>query len=192
MALFSARGDDLGVVLGRADALRREVLRRTGRVTCSAYGGLTVRTCGNASVRIADGDAVLIKGTGVCMGDMTAGDAVLVSLDGRVHAHPPYATAWAADHRVPPSASVAARDVLGPIALVDVAAPGSARLAALVIAAFSSPGVRAALLSEHGTVTVAEDLHTAVHLTEHFEDVAKVERLAASVAGLPGLRARVA
>ena len=174
--------------------------------------GLTVGTCGNASVRVSGYNVVLIKGTGVCMGEMIADDAVVVSLGGQVlagsrdpsrevawhlgiyrhrpdvgavvHAHPPYATAWAINNRVPPLVHVAARDMLGPIGLVDFAPPGSPRLAALVTAAFLSPEVRAALLCEHGIVIAGNDLHAAVHLADHLEDVAKVALLARSVAAL--------
>jgi ribulose-5-phosphate 4-epimerase/fuculose-1-phosphate aldolase len=101
-----------------------------------------------------------------------------------VHAHPPYATAWAVNNRVPPSPHVAAREHLGPIALVDLAPPGSPRLAGLVTAAFRPPGVRAGLLREHGIVTAGANLREAVHLADHLEDAAKVAVLARAVADM--------
>lgn len=173
---------------------------------------LTVGTCGNASLRVPGHNAVLIKGTGVCMGEMTAADAVLVSLDGDVlmgehepscevawhlgihrmrpdvgavvHVHPPYATAWTVNNRVPPLLHIAARRALGPVALVDFAPPGSPHLAELIMAAFRPTDVRAALLRQHGIVTVAPDLGTAVHLVDHLEDAAMVAVIAGAVADL--------
>jgi ribulose-5-phosphate 4-epimerase/fuculose-1-phosphate aldolase len=164
-------------------------------------------------VRVPGADALLIKGTGVCMGEMAPADAVLVTMDGQVlagehgpscelawhlaiyrqradvgavvHVHSPYATAWAVNNRVPPLLRVASHDILGQLGLVDVAPPGSPRLAKLVTAAFRPPDVRAVLLRDHGTVAVAGDIRTAVHLAEHVEDAAKLAVLAGAVADLP-------
>ena len=44
--------------------------------------GLVAGISGNNSVRVPGQDAALIKVTGVCQGEMTTDDTVLVSLDG--------------------------------------------------------------------------------------------------------------
>jgi L-fuculose-phosphate aldolase len=180
----------------------RDELLRVSRLVYER--GLSVGISGNLSVRVPGSDAILIKATGACLGAMTPDDTVLVSLRGRilegvrppskevawhlgvyrvrddvgaiVHAHPPYATAWAVAGRVPPPVHTAARELLGDVAMVDLAQPGSARLAALVTEAFRRP-VRAALLREHGIVAVGAGLTAAYHLAEHLEDNAKVALL---------------
>lgn len=178
--------------------------------------GLTVGINGNASVRVPGGAAVLIKVSGACMGRMSAGDTVLVGLDGAilegprrpskeidwhlgiyrtrpeiggiVHAHPPYATAWAVANRVRPVVN-SARELLGPIELIDFEPPGSSMLAALVTRAFCSPAVRVGLLREHGIVAAGTSLHDAYHLAEHLEDTARVALFASAIAGPPAAHA---
>lgn len=167
---------------------------------------LSIGVCGNASVRVPGTDLILIKRAGACMGHMTADDVVTVALDGRVasgspepsketawhlgiyrlrrdvgaiiHAHPPHATAWAVANRVPPAVHAAARELLGPIRMVDLAPPGSARLAALVTEVFAHRDTSVALLREHGVVAAGADLRAAYYLTEHLEDTAQVAFLA--------------
>ena len=92
-----------------------------------------------------------------------------------VHLHPPHATAFAAMRRLPPLRTGAARAYLGGdrLALVPAAASGSRELAALVEEAFSRPETRAALLAEHGTVTVGPDLLSAFYLSQYLEDAAR-------------------
>src|SRR4051794_26112772 len=168
--------------------------------------GLSIGVCGNASVRVPGTDIVLIKRAGACMGRMTAADVVTLTLGGRVagggpspsketawhlgiyrvrpdvgaviHGHPPHATAWAVANRIPPAVHSAARELLGPIRMVDLAPPGSARLAALVTETFTAADASVALLREHGVVAVGADLREAYYLVEHLEDTAQVAALA--------------
>ncbi len=77
--LNSAEGIDAA-----SDTVRimREELAAISR---RAYNqGLVVGISGNNSVRVPGTDAVLIKVTGVCQGDMDTADSVLVDLDGNV------------------------------------------------------------------------------------------------------------
>jgi L-fuculose-phosphate aldolase len=197
-------------------ALREELVAVCRRVYDR---GLTAGVSGNASVRVPRTGAVLIKATGACLGEMTAADTVLVSAEGRilagdgapskelawhlgiyrarpdvgaiVHAHPPHATAWAVAGRVP-HVPAGARAALGEVALVGAAEPGSARLAALVDAAFRRPGRRVALLRDHGVVAAGADLRDAGRLAEQLEDSARVALLAGLVERLddPGRHGR--
>lgn len=91
-----------------------------------------------------------------------------------VHLHPPHAVAFAALHHLPPMLTGAARAFLeGKTVLVPPAPSGSPQLAAFVGDAFQDPAVQAAILAEHGTVTVGADLAAAFYLSEYLEDAAR-------------------
>jgi L-ribulose-5-phosphate 4-epimerase len=195
---------------GELDRLREELVL----VSRWAYErGLVAGVSGNNSVRVPGDDAILIKATGACQGDMTPADTVLLGLDGAVlddgrepskefrwhlaiyrsnpdvggivHVHPPYAVAWAVANRTPQLVHTAARGQLKRIALVDLAPSGSEELARMIAAAFSDRDLRVALLREHGIVAVGPDLRTAFYRADYLEDTAKVALLAAQVGGLP-------
>ncbi len=101
-----------------------------------------------------------------------------------VHLHPPYAVAFAVARRLPPMLTGAARAFLeGRTALVAPAPSGSPQLAALVGDAFQDPAVRAAILAEHGTVTVGSDLRAALYLSEYLEDAARTACLVRLLGG---------
>jgi L-ribulose-5-phosphate 4-epimerase len=201
--------ESIGAVPDTVRIMREELVAISRR----AYGqGLVVGISGNNSVRVPGTDAVLIKVTGVCQGDMDTADAVLVDLDGNVleegkrpskeirwhlaiyrsnpgvggivHVHPPYAVAWAVANRLPKLVHTAARGVLGRIALVDLAPSGSQELADLISDAFADRDLRVALMREHGIVAVGPDLRTAYYRAEYLEDTAKVALLAAQVRAL--------
>ena len=175
--------------------------------------GLVAGVSGNNSVRVPGEDAMLIKVTGACQGDMTVEDTVLVAFDGTpleegrepskeyrwhaeiyrqneavggiVHVHPPYAVAWAVANRTPPLVHTAARGQLGRIGLIGLAPSGSPELARMVAEKFSDPDLRVALMREHGIVAVGPDLRTAYYMADYLEDTAKVALLAAQVQALP-------
>jgi ribulose-5-phosphate 4-epimerase/fuculose-1-phosphate aldolase len=101
-----------------------------------------------------------------------------------VHLHPPYAVAFAALHALPPLLTEEARASLERKAVVVPPAPsGSRELAALVEDAFRDPAVAAAILAEHGTVTVGPDLHSAFYLSEYLEDAARTACLVRHIRG---------
>lgn len=92
-----------------------------------------------------------------------------------VHLHPPYATVFAAMKVLPPLLTGAARAFLGDgkLVLVPPAPSGSPELAALVEQAFSPPTTQAALLAQHGSITVGPDLLSAFYLSQYLEDAAR-------------------
>lgn len=166
--------------------------------------GLVPGISGNLSVRVPGHPWIVIKATGKSLGDMTAGDTLLLDLDGTVldaetslqpskerffhiaiyrnrpdvgavvHLHPPHAVAFAAVHELPPMLTGAARAFLaGKTVLIPPAPSGSRELAGMVGDAFRDPAVQAAILAEHGTVTVGPDLHSAFYMTEYLEDAAR-------------------
>lgn len=175
--------------------------------------GLTLGVSGNLSMRIPGQPRIVIKATGKSMGDMTAADTLVLDLDGNVvedgtalrpskerwfhvaiyrgrpdvgavvHLHPPHAVAFAALHETPPALTGAARAFVGKIALVPPAPSGSRELAEMVGEAFRDPAIHAAILAEHGTVTVGPDLYQAFYLTQYLEDAARTACLVRQLRG---------
>lgn len=173
--------------------------------------GLVVGVSGNNSLRVPGTDLVLIKATGGCQGEMDVADTVLMDLDGRVldegrtpskewrwhlgvyrtrpdvggiaHLHPPYCVAFAVADEVPQLVHTAGRAYLRHVRSVDLLPAGSEELAREVVEVFSDVQVRAALMREHGTITVGPNLREAYYRTEYLEDSAKVALLAAHIKG---------
>jgi L-fuculose-phosphate aldolase len=176
--------------------LRQEITKAGRRLW---QDGLVAHTDGNISVRL-DETWVLITPSGVNKGALKPHQILKVHLhsgevDGNgkpsvetplhlaiyrirpdvnavVHAHPPYATAFAA-------AGVALTEPVfpemivrfGEIPLVPYATPGTDRLAELVAEALQDHD--AALLQNHGAITVGRTLEEACGLMEALEWTAK-------------------
>lgn len=101
-----------------------------------------------------------------------------------VHLHPPHAGAFAAMHALPPMLTGAARTFLGgKTALIPPAPSGSRELADLVGEAFRDPAIQAAILAEHGTITVGPDLYAAFYMSEYLEDAARTACLVRQLHG---------
>lgn len=166
--------------------------------------GLVAHTDGNLSVRLDD-EWVLITPSGVNKGTIRPYQILRVHLfsgeiDGSgkpsvetplhlavyrtrsdvravVHAHPPYATAFAAAGLAltePVFPEIVVR--FGEIPLVPYATPGTERLADLVAEALQEHD--AALLQNHGAITVGRNLEEACGLMEALEWTAKALWLA--------------
>ncbi len=159
--------------------------------------GLVAGTDGNISVRC--GETIFITASGVSKGWLTEADIVPISLDGQpaasgakpsseaalhvsvyrnrpdvqavVHAHPPFATAYALAGMTLPQDLVEARLMLGEIPLLSFAEAGSLQLAEQTGAAARS--YRGALLANHGAVAWDWQLDMAICLMEAIEQVAK-------------------
>lgn len=176
--------------------------------------GLVPGVSGNLSVRVPGAPRVIIKATGMALGDMTPADTLVIDLEGNpvedgtsrrpskerwfhcaiyryrpdvgavVHLHPPHAVAFAALHTLPPMLTGAARAFLaGKTVLIPPAPSGSRELAGMVGDAFRNPEILAAILAEHGTVTVGADLHSAFYLSEYLEDAARTACLVRHIRG---------
>lgn len=194
--------------MGEPDAVAR-LRQELVAVAHRAYAmGLVPGISGNLSVRVPGTDRILIKATGLAMGDMTVEDVLLLDLEGRVleasdrapsrerhfhlaiyrrrpdvgaiaHLHPPHTLAFAAVHALPPLLTGAARTFLGGrLVLVPPAPSGSQELADAVGRAFADPATTAAILAEHGTVTVGPTLRSAFYLAQYLEDAARTALLA--------------
>ncbi|MCL1874138.1 MAG: class II aldolase/adducin family protein [Clostridiales bacterium] len=161
-----------------------------------AKDGLVAATNGNISMRL-DETTVLITATGKNKGRMQAGDLLLARFGALpppgasmetglhlliyqarpevravIHAHPPKATAWAAANLIPGGEADILPEIalnLGKIGLAAYAEPGSEALALAVREALAQGN--AALLANHGAVSVGDDLWQAYDrlvLLEHY------------------------
>ncbi len=165
--------------------------------------GLTSAISGNLSARLPGcQQQVLIKSSGRCLGEAKPEDFILVDLEGNIlagtgqpsiemgfhlgiykirsdvqaiiHGHSPYATAYATAKGKLPPVTVAAEKDLDRVAVIEYAAPGSKRLAALVTAAFKDETMRAVVLKGHGFITVGRSIHQAYYLADSLEGNAQV------------------
>jgi L-fuculose-phosphate aldolase len=173
------------------------------------HRGLTSGSGGNISARVEGTDQVVIKNSGVSFADTTEENIVLVDLYGKVlegslkpskevkfhcgiyrvrpeiravvHTHSPAATAFSVVGKEVPMVTVSAAKGVGRAPLVGYAPPGSDELAQLVMERFQDQTLKAALLQNHGVITVGQDLYEALYLAEVVEDTAKVAIYAAGL-----------
>jgi L-fuculose-phosphate aldolase len=184
------------------------IIAARGQVAEAARGlaaaGLVTGTAGNVSARC--GDAVAITPTGAPLADLEGGDVTVVGLDGAVldgalaptselglhlgvyaardagavvHTHAPMATALACVLDELPCVHYEMLLLGGPVRVAPYATFGTPELAASAVAALD--GRSAALLANHGAVTVGADLEAAVRATEVLEWAATVYWRAAQI-----------
>ncbi|MFI6522888.1 class II aldolase/adducin family protein [Spirillospora sp. NPDC050679] len=167
------------MILGR----ERAALCETGRRLAAA--GMVVGAAGNVSVRA--GDLVAVTPGGVMLDRMAPGDCPVVDVEGRlvdgerdpssetpmhlalyaetdaaavVHTHSTYGTVVAATMDELPPVHYATLLLGGVVKVAEYATYGTPELAANVRAAMAG-GMRAALLANHGGVTIGGDLEEA-------------------------------
>jgi L-fuculose-phosphate aldolase len=168
-----------------------------------AVAGLVPGTAGNVSVR--SGDRVAISPTGARLGELQSTDIAVVDLSGAtvdgplaptselglhlgihrergdgavVHTHQPIATGLSCSLDELPVVHYAMLSFGGPVRVAPYSTFGSDELAAAVHAALD--GRTAALLANHGAVTVAPDADAAVELALLLEWACDVYRTAAA------------
>jgi L-ribulose-5-phosphate 4-epimerase len=167
--------------------------------------GLVVWTGGNVSIRDPKSGLIVIKPSGIMFPDLTVENMVVVDLDGKqiegelepssdiashlyiyrhredvngvVHTHSNYATAFAAVNQPIPAVLTAIGDEFGgPIPCGDFALIGSEEIGRAVLKAIGSgPAV---LLRNHGVFTVGKSGRAALKAAVMVEDVAKTVWLA--------------
>ena len=180
----------------RLEALREELVRLHAELP---RNGLVVWTGGNVSARDPETGLVAIKPSGVRYEDLTADRMVVLDLDGRivegadqpssdtashlyiyrhrpdvngvVHTHSRYATAFAAVGRsIPVYLTAQADEFGGEIPCAGFALIGDEAIGALVVEGIGrSPAI---LLKNHGVFTVGPTATAAVKAAVMVEDVA--------------------
>jgi L-fuculose-phosphate aldolase len=188
------------------DALRK-AKQELELISKRAYHrGLTSGSGGNISARVEGTEQVVIKSSGLSFVDCNEENIILVDLFGNVldgsltpskevkfhcgtyrvrpevravvHTHSPAATAFSVVGREIPMVTVSAAKGVGHIPLIGYAPPGSDELAKLVMEAFQDATLKAALLQNHGVISVGKNLFEALYLAEVVEDTAKITILA--------------
>jgi len=164
--------------------------------------GLVQWTSGNVSERLPDGNSFIIKPSGVSYDDLQPAMMVVCDLEGNVlegelapssdtaahayvykhmrhvngvvHTHSNYASAWAAIHKSIPCGLTAMADEfggeipLGPFALI-----GNDDIGKGIVETLSGHRSPAVLMKNHGVFTVGKDARSAVKAAVMCEDVAK-------------------
>lgn len=159
---------------------------------------LVTSVAGNVSARM--GDRVLVKPSGLSLGEVGPDDIVVTSLDGRllegerqpsielpmhlaiyrahpevggvVHTHSPTATAFAVLGTGLSPVTTEAEMLLGEVPVIPYEAPGSDALGAAVARMVGEH--RAVLLERHGVVAWGKDVREAYHRAELVEETARV------------------
>jgi L-ribulose-5-phosphate 4-epimerase len=169
---------------------------------------LVAWTGGNVSARDPESGLVVIKPSGVLYEDLRAEDHVVLDLDGEtiegdlkpssdaashlyiyrhrsdingiVHTHSPYATAFAAVGRsIPVCLTAIADEFGGPIPCAGFALIGGEEIGQQVVSNIgSSPAV---LLKQHGVFTVGDTVDAAVQAAVMVEDIARTVWLAMQI-----------
>lgn len=166
---------------------------------------LVAWTSGNVSARDPATGYVVVKPSGVRYEDLQPEDMVIVDLEGQriegdlkpsvdtashlyiyrhrsdvngvVHTHSPYATAFAAVGRsIPVCLTAIADEFGGPIPCAGFALIGDEEIGAQVINHIGSS--RAVLLKQHGVFTVGDTVEAAVKAAVMVEDIARTVWLA--------------
>jgi L-ribulose-5-phosphate 4-epimerase len=164
--------------------------------------GFTQATGGNISVRIPGTENVLIKRSGVSLGEVSREDALIITMEGEVlegqgkpskeigfhlgiyrtrpdvnavvHCHPNYALGYAILGLELPLPTVTAQKLLGHVPVADVAPSGSPELARYVTEVFEKhPGIKACLMKQHGICAVGATLEAAYNVADLLEFTAK-------------------
>jgi L-ribulose-5-phosphate 4-epimerase len=172
--------------------------------------GLVQWTSGNVSERLSDGKSFIIKPSGVSYRDLQPSMMVICDLDGNViegdltpssdiaahayvykhmqningvvHTHSNYATAWAAIQQDIPCALTAMADEFGgDIPLGPFASIGNDDIGKGIVETLTGHRSPAVLMKNHGVFTIGEDAQAAVKAAVMCEDVAKTMWIAQSL-----------
>ena len=171
------------------DALRVEVARASREL---AAAGLVIGSAGNVSARA--GEFVAVTPTGARLASMTGDRIAIVDLDGAlvdgplaptselpfhlaiyrrfdtgaiVHTHPPMGTAVACVADELPCIHYTLPMLGGTVRVAPYATFGTDDLATRIVEALE--GRSAALIAQHGAVTIGDDLQAALEATELLE-----------------------
>jgi L-ribulose-5-phosphate 4-epimerase len=168
--------------------------------------GLVTWTSGNVSERVPGEDLFVIKGSGVSYDELSWEGVTVCDLDGavvdgvrkpssdtdahayvyrhlpevngQVHTHSPYATAWAARAEEIPCVLTAMADEFGgPIPVGPFALIGDDSIGRGIVATLRGSRSPAVLMRNHGVFTVGPSARAAVKAAVMTEDVARTVHL---------------
>ncbi|MGY1624633.1 L-ribulose-5-phosphate 4-epimerase [Geodermatophilus sp. SYSU D00965] len=168
--------------------------------------GLVTWTSGNVSERVPGEDLFVIKGSGVLYDELTWEGITVCDLDGnvvdgvkkpssdtdahayvyrnvpevngQVHTHSPYATAWAARAEPIPCVLTAMADEFGgPIPVGPFALIGDDSIGQGIVATLRGSRSPAVLMQNHGVFTIGPSARAAVKAAVMTEDVARTVHL---------------
>ena len=186
-------------VLGTVDQLRRQVSDLHAELTRNE---LVVWTAGNVSARVPGQDLMVIKPSGVSYDDLTPETMVLTDLFGKpvdgggspssdtdahayvyrhmpevngvVHTHSTYATAWAArGEAIPCVLTMMGDEFGGEIPIGPVALIGDDSIGRGIVDVLSGHRSTAILMQNHGVFTIGKDARSAVKSAVLCEEVAR-------------------
>jgi L-ribulose-5-phosphate 4-epimerase len=164
--------------------------------------GLVTWTSGNISARVPGEGVMVIKPSGIAYADLTPDAMVVTDLDGRpvgeglapssdtfshayiyrqlpevngvVHTHSTYATAWAARGEAIPCVLTAMADEFGgEVPIAPFARIGDEQIGHAVVSTLRGHRSRAVLLRNHGVFTIGASAMAAVKAAVMCEDVAR-------------------
>lgn len=189
METMTAYAAEIAALLeaGRRLYARGMVAANDGNLSCRVEQGFLITASGvskgflqPADILLLDAAGTVIAGTGRPSSETALHLAIYAArpeVGAVVHAHPPYATAFAlAGQTLAESGLDEVRMQLGEVPLIPHAAPGSLDLARAVARGLG--GGKAALLARHGAVTVGAAPEQALYRMEALEQAAAIIWLA--------------
>ncbi|MEO1090929.1 MAG: class II aldolase/adducin family protein [Pseudomonadota bacterium] len=164
--------------------------------------GLQTNAGGNLSVRLASGDAILIKPSGIGFNECSLDNLMVADLAGQtlqghgkpskdldfhadlyrvrpdvnaiVHCHSPWATGYASAGLEIPCLTVQTLEKIGRMPLIPLNANGGPQGPAEISPVMRDAAVNAAVLANHGTIGLGRTLLQAQYLVEIIEETAHV------------------
>lgn len=167
--------------------------------------GMISGTGGNISTLIPSTSKILIKKTGVCLGNASKTNFIQIDLNGKVidgkgspskeyqihlgiykkrpdigaiiHAHSPFPIALSLISNTFPLLTLQSKSYLKKVEKVEKLLPGSKELADKIVDLFSDTSLRAVIMEGHGYIVAGEEIKKTFYLAEILEDAAKVAYL---------------
>jgi L-ribulose-5-phosphate 4-epimerase len=185
-------------------AIREQVAALHGELP---RNNLIVWTAGNVSARVPDADLLVIKPSGVSYDDLSADTMVVTDLDGKlvdgdyapssdtaahayvyrhmpdingvVHTHSTYATAWCARAEpIPCVLTMIADEFGGEIPVGPFALIGDDSIGRGIVETLRGSRSKAVLMRNHGVFTIGRTAKEAVKVAVMCEDVARTVHIA--------------
>ena len=180
------------IEIGRRLWLRGMVAANDGNISCRVPGGYLITRSGISKGFMSEEDILLLDSQGCPLSDGPGQPSSETAMHlgiyqsrpqtgAIVHAHPPYATAFAlAEADINQAQLEELRIQLGEVAMISYAPAGTSELAQAASTAMADK--RAGLLLRHGAITVGANLMEALYRIEALEQAAKIVFLSRQLA----------